>query len=352
MFITLIGRSFVLLLRTGRVQHAQAESANRNTSIATSEQLNTTSTMPTQPLHLNPTYTIRSSHAFELPRTERNTSPGCWSRRKYNTSYSSLFTCRLTYCRRAAKKRLLGDASFLGSDTMPSRPAKKLKTIEKDTGAKKKAVGFLDLPAGLFVSTYTPCTLLTDVATEVRNTIYVHADSHHVHGELLLARWGDGRRPYPGKEHCTSRAYLGLTQTCQTIRTEHRPMWLRSCTTQANCEDLTDFLDVFYSSSADYQNVPEQLQICVDRHNVRASLSSMTVMTRLCDLRAHRLSAQIQFVGGGFLSFWSGVFLLQLRCMRSCRRQPLIAKQLPGIGQQTMAYRHRARQHLLGWLRS
>ena len=118
--------------------------------------------------------------------------------------------------------------------------------------------------------------------------IYACADSHKVHSKCLLARRGDGRSPYRGDEKdISSRAFLGLTQTCKTIRAEYRPMWLRSGRLRVDFDSLYDFIDVFYPSSATDDIAPKSLTICVNSKDNYASLSNTVInLFKICQLRS------------------------------------------------------------------
>jgi hypothetical protein len=132
------------------------------------------------------------------------------------------------------------------------------------------------------------------VVAEVRNIIYEFADCKPEWSQPVLTRRSD-QGPYSVSPQLTSRAFLGLAQTCKLIRNEYLPLWLHRCEVTVNWTELNDFLDAFYPDVAISLSGPQQLGIrVVEAPSGPIPLVEMD-MKRLWQFRAHQISTNISF---------------------------------------------------------
>ncbi|KAF1954967.1 hypothetical protein CC80DRAFT_566153 [Byssothecium circinans] len=143
---------------------------------------------------------------------------------------------------------------------------------------------------------------LLDLCPEIRNRIYdyatepfterVEADDDDRVDPPLLSFLFENKSPYPRSTY-SSRQFFGLTQTCQQIRTEYRPVWLRNSIARIRFHDLKYFLAIFYPKE---NNIgPKILQIVWDG-NKDCGLDRMVDLLPLLHLRASNENTRVEFI--------------------------------------------------------
>ena len=102
--------------------------------------------------------------------------------------------------------------------------------------------------------------------------------------------------------------YRALTQVCEQIRTEYRPIWLRRSCFHMEFPTVPQFINTYYHKAADYQNAPKRLLISWDHGKIiddseaddedeeESCQDGLTNITLLVRLRAHCLTFTAKFV--------------------------------------------------------
>ncbi|CAO2648628.1 Nn.00g078950.m01.CDS01 [Neocucurbitaria sp. VM-36] len=106
-------------------------------------------------------------------------------------------------------------------------------------------------------ATNTRCRLL-ELPPEIRNRVYYFTEN-----ETRSLYYGPHLRPSRSTmiQETGFRSFISLTQTCQQLRAEYRPLWLGASNALIRMEHLTQFLNTFYPSTADLQHAPKELYL-------------------------------------------------------------------------------------------
>ncbi|KAI8932550.1 hypothetical protein NX059_010725 [Plenodomus lindquistii] len=142
------------------------------------------------------------------------------------------------------------------------------------------------------LSQNTHSTILT-LPAEIRNNIYTFCTELPWDEESPLLTKGKSARATP-RGH-TGRQYFALTQVCQQIRCEYRPLWLRDSSVRIMFKDLHPFMHIYYHDRAQYQNAPRFLCISWD-HSSRGTEYAQFDIGILLDLIACCPTLTIRFV--------------------------------------------------------
>ncbi|KAF2870432.1 hypothetical protein BDV95DRAFT_595933 [Massariosphaeria phaeospora] len=107
---------------------------------------------------------------------------------------------------------------------------------------------------------------LLTLSGEVRNRIYDYVTtSNHLwkdaYAPLIAPLSGKKSGETPKRPDNWMWTSFAFTQTCKQIRSEYRPIWLRSSDIRIQYHDVDRFLSTFYVSPPDMQNGPMRLQI-------------------------------------------------------------------------------------------
>jgi hypothetical protein len=89
--------------------------------------------------------------------------------------------------------------------------------------------------------------------------------------------------------------FFPLTQVCQQIRKEYRPLRLRDSTLRLVFEDLPGWFDTFYPTTTDLQNYPKVLQISW-RPEIDNAEGHILDITPLIQLSAHCDLSLMEFI--------------------------------------------------------
>ncbi|KAF9690608.1 hypothetical protein EKO04_011318 [Ascochyta lentis] len=143
------------------------------------------------------------------------------------------------------------------------------------------------------------CYLL-EMPPEIRNRIYGFCSEQTFGLWYTPCALRKSEKPVDVPQHLKSRTFFALTQTCNQIRSEYRPLWLRQSSVRIDFDDVHSFMETFYRppglSHVWYLDAPRLVTISWDHDKaLYTDGNAFLDITSILKLRAFTPSSTIRF---------------------------------------------------------